>query len=129
MRSPFAEAERERLVCAMLPDVPFDGWTSRALRQGARRCGIAADEAAALFPRRAPDMVAAFSHWADCRMLERLEQAEAMPDSLSRRVALCGCVSRHIRPAVHRLAWSAQRGQFPRNTELKLLHCPTRRGS
>lgn len=88
MRSPFAERERERLIEAILPDVPFDGWTTRALRGAARRVEIPVDEAIALFPRGAPDLIAAFSHWADRQMLERLEKVGAEPVSLSRRVAL-----------------------------------------
>src|ERR1051325_1364254 len=83
MGSRFAERERERLICAMLPDVPFDGWTTRALRHGARRCGITAAEAGALFPRGAADMIAEFSHWADRQMLERLEAESSEPASLS----------------------------------------------
>jgi ubiquinone biosynthesis protein COQ9 len=88
MRSPFADAERERLIAAILPDVPFDGWTGKALRHAARRIDIPAAEAVALFPRGAPDMIAAFSHWADKEMLARLEAAPVEPVSLSRRVAL-----------------------------------------
>jgi ubiquinone biosynthesis protein COQ9 len=97
MRSPFADSERERLIQAMLPDVPFDGWSTRALRGAARRAGIPYQEAAALFPRGAPDMVASMSHWADRQMLQRLETAllqapgqapGAEPLGLSRRVAL-----------------------------------------
>jgi len=88
MRSPLAERERERLIAAILPDVPFDGWSQRALRGAAHRAGIPLDEAIALFPRGAPDMIAAFSHWADRQMLERLETAFAEPVGLSRRVAL-----------------------------------------
>ncbi|HEV8679596.1 MAG TPA: COQ9 family protein [Stellaceae bacterium] len=87
MRSPFAERERDRLIAAMLPDVAFDGWHDAALRAAARRAGIPAGEASALFPRGAPDLIAAFSDWADRQMLERLA-ATALPDSLSRRVAL-----------------------------------------
>ena len=88
MRSPFVEAEREQLIAAILPDVPFDGWTTRALRHAARRVDIPAAEAVALFPRGAADLVAAFSHWADEQMVERLEAAPGEPVSLSRRVAL-----------------------------------------
>ncbi len=89
MRSPFAEHERERLIAAILPDVPFDGWSRRALRHAAQRADIPAGEATALFPRGAPDLIAAFSHWADAQMLERLErEISAEPASLSRRVAL-----------------------------------------
>lgn len=93
MRSPFADSERERLIQAILPDVPFDGWSRRALRGAARRAGIPYEEAVALFPRGAPDMVAAMSHWADRQMLHRLETAllqtqGAEPLGVSRRVAM-----------------------------------------
>ena len=75
MRSPFAERERERLIGAMLPDVAFDGWSRHALRNAARRADIPVGEALALFPRGAPDLIAAFSHWADLQMLEQLQVA------------------------------------------------------
>jgi ubiquinone biosynthesis protein COQ9 len=93
MKSPFADGERERLIQAILPDVPFDGWSRRALRSAARRTDIPYEEATALFPRGAPDMVAAMSQWADRQMLYRLETAlmpapDAEPLGLSRRVAL-----------------------------------------
>jgi ubiquinone biosynthesis protein COQ9 len=88
MRSPFADHERDRLIAAILPDVPFDGWSRRALRGAAHRAGVSFEEAAALFPRGAPDLIAAFSHWADRQMLERLQGAVAEPAGLSHRVAL-----------------------------------------
>src|SRR5881227_1545582 len=72
----------------MLPDVAFDGWTTRALRNAARRIDIPAGEAIALFPRGTPDLIAAFSHWADRRMLERLDTESILSLSLSRRIAL-----------------------------------------
>ena len=88
MRSPFADSERDRLIAALLPDVAFDGWSRHSLRMAARRTGIPVGEAMALFPRGAPDMVAAFSRWADRQMLDRLEATPVEPVSLSRRVAL-----------------------------------------
>jgi ubiquinone biosynthesis protein COQ9 len=88
MKSPFADRERERLIETMLPDVAFDGWSRKALREAAKRTGVPIGEAEALFPRGAPDMVAAFSRWADRQMLDQLEHATAEPVSLSRRVAL-----------------------------------------
>lgn len=87
MKSPLADTERDRLVVAMLPDVPFDGWSQHALRLAAERIGIPVAEAGALFPRGAVDMVAAFSRWADRQMLDRLEAAPPEPLSLSRRIA------------------------------------------
>ena len=87
MRSPFAERERERLIEAILPNVPFDGWSRRALRQAAQRVQIPASEALALFPRGAADLVAEFSRWADRQMLERLAREADETLGLSRRVA------------------------------------------
>src|SRR5438477_652788 len=87
MKSPLADAERDRLIAAMLPDVPFDGWSQHALRVAAERIGMPVAEARALFPRGAIDMVAAFSRWADRQMLDRVEAAPPEPLSLSRRIA------------------------------------------
>jgi ubiquinone biosynthesis protein COQ9 len=88
MKSPFADRERDRLIEAILPDVAFDGWSRRAIRFAAQRTGLPIGEAEALFPRGAPDLLAAFSNWADRQMLERLDAATVEPVSLSRRVAL-----------------------------------------
>ena len=88
MKSPFAERERDRLIAAMLPDVAFDGWTRHALRNAARRIEMPPGEAIALFPRGAPDLISAFSRWADRQTLARLETEEVEPGSLSRRIAL-----------------------------------------
>ena len=88
MRSPFAERETEKLIAALLPDVAFDGWTRHALRNAARRADSPVGEAIALFPRGAPDLIAAFSRWADLQMIERLTAMPVEPVSLSRRVAL-----------------------------------------
>jgi ubiquinone biosynthesis protein COQ9 len=88
MKSPLAESDRDRLIEAILPDVPFDGWSMAALRNAARRCGIDESAARALFPRGAPDLVAAFSRWADHRMLERLEAARLDELSTAPRIRL-----------------------------------------
>src|SRR6185437_5075366 len=73
MRSPLAERQRAGLIEAMLPDVPFDGWSRAALRAAARRTGTPVPEALALFPGGPADFAACFSRWADRRMLDRLE--------------------------------------------------------
>jgi ubiquinone biosynthesis protein COQ9 len=73
MKSPLAEDQRAALIEAMLPNVPFDGWSRPALRAAARRIGMPADEALALFPNGAAELVACFSRWADLRMFDRLE--------------------------------------------------------
>src|SRR5215471_9643316 len=73
MRSPLAESQRNALIEAMLPDVPFDGWSRAALRAAARRVGMSAAEAMALFSGNPSDFIACFSRWADRHMLDRLE--------------------------------------------------------
>jgi ubiquinone biosynthesis protein COQ9 len=73
MRSPLAERQRAGLIEAMLPDVPFDGWSRAALRAAARRTGTPVPEALALFPGGPADFAACFSRWADRGMLDRLE--------------------------------------------------------
>ena len=54
----------------MLPHVPFDGWTRRALRAGLADIGMAPEDAEQLFPGGAADMIEAFCDWADRRMEE-----------------------------------------------------------
>ncbi|HXC26537.1 MAG TPA: COQ9 family protein [Stellaceae bacterium] len=86
MKSPLAEHDRDRLIEAILPDVAFDGWSHGALRSAARRLDMPAEEALALFPRGAPDIVAAFSAWADRRMLDRFEATASETAGTASRV-------------------------------------------
>ena len=62
--------ERDAAIEAMLPHVPFDGWTKRALKAGIRAAGMPADEADLLFPLGSVDMIETFSDLADRRMEE-----------------------------------------------------------
>lgn len=82
--------EQERrwaLIAAVLPDVPFDGWSRGAIAAAAKRLGWDEADAAALFPRGPRDVVAGFSRWADQRMLAALagQNLEAM--TLRERIA------------------------------------------
>lgn len=88
MNSPLAADQRAALIEAMLPDVPFDGWSRPALRAAARRVGMAPEEALALFPRGAADLVAAFSRWADRRMLDRFASLPQGELRTAERIAL-----------------------------------------
>ena len=62
--------ERDAAVEAMMPNVPFDGWTIRSLRSGLTAAGLPEDEATILFPGGAADMIAVFCDLADRRMTE-----------------------------------------------------------
>ena len=70
MSPPERGAERDAAIPALLPHVPFDGWTFRAVRAGLADIGAAPEDAAQLFPGGAPDMIEAFGDWADRRMEE-----------------------------------------------------------
>jgi ubiquinone biosynthesis protein COQ9 len=70
MRAPERSPERDAAIEAMLPSVPFDGWTSRALRTALASIGAAPEDAEMLFPGGAADMVEAFCDLADRRMAE-----------------------------------------------------------
>ena len=59
----------------MLPHVPFDGWTRRALRRGLADIGVPPEEAELLFPGGAADMIEAFCDWADRRMEDGCRRA------------------------------------------------------
>ncbi|SRR5712691_2840230 len=87
MRSPLTESQRGALIEAMLPDVPFDGWSRATLRAAARRIGMPAAEALAFFDDGPADFVACFSRWADRRMLDRLETAPLEQLRVPKRVA------------------------------------------
>jgi ubiquinone biosynthesis protein COQ9 len=70
IRPPERLPERDAAIDAMLPHVPFEGWTVRALRSGLLAAGLPEDEATILFPGGAADMIAVFCDLADRRMME-----------------------------------------------------------
>ncbi len=81
---PERMAERDAAIMGMLPNVPFDGWTKRALRAGVRDAGLPADEADLLFPLGTADMIETFCDLADRRMADA---AADLPETrLSARV-------------------------------------------
>ena len=88
MKSPLAESQRAALIEAMLPEVPFDGWSRAALRAAARRIGVPSAEALALFPDGPADFAACFSRRADGHMLDRLESLPLDQLRVPERVAL-----------------------------------------
>lgn len=78
---------KDRLLLAVLPNVPFDGWSVAALRAGARSLGITEAEALALFPRGGPELVEGFSQWADRAMLAAVSNADFEALKVRERIA------------------------------------------
>lgn len=85
MQPPERLAERDQAIEAMLVNVPFDGWTKRALLAGVRAAGMPDDEADLLFPLGAADMIATFCDLADRRM-EEAAITEVAEERFSARV-------------------------------------------
>lgn len=76
------DPERDAVIDALLPQVPFDGWTTKALRQALVSIGQHPDDAPLLFPGGAAEMITAFCALAD----ERMEQAAAEADLAAYRI-------------------------------------------
>jgi ubiquinone biosynthesis protein COQ9 len=96
-------ARKDALLAALLPDVPFDGWTDAAMRAAARRIGMRDDERDTLFPEGPRAAVRWFSHWADRLTLETMAARPLDDMKLARRIAL-GVMTRLRLLAPHREA-------------------------
>jgi ubiquinone biosynthesis protein COQ9 len=108
---PKRSPERDAAIEALLPNVPFDGWTRTALRRAA------GPDADLLFPDGAAGMIEAYCDWADRRMenaAASLNLAEQrLPARVRALIALRLEQNRPYREAIRRaLAVLA----LPRNT-------------
>jgi ubiquinone biosynthesis protein COQ9 len=79
-RSP----ERDAAIDALLPNVPYQGWTLAALRTGLAPAGLDPADAPLLFPGGEHDMIEAYVDLADRRMEEAA--AAIVEPRLTRRV-------------------------------------------
>ncbi|HBX93320.1 MAG TPA: COQ9 family protein, partial [Hyphomonas sp.] len=55
-----SEVLRFRWLDAMLPDVPFDGWTEATAARAAKQAGLSEGEQALAAPNGVPDLIDAF---------------------------------------------------------------------
>jgi len=80
--------QRDKLIAAAMPHVPFDGWSVTALRAGARDLGLPDGDVEELFPGGVRQAVRHFSHWADRRMLAALGEVDLTELRIREKVAL-----------------------------------------
>jgi ubiquinone biosynthesis protein COQ9 len=80
--------ERDRLLLAALPHVPFDGWGQRTLERAADSAGLERDAVRRLFPEGATSAIVHFMDLADRQMLADLAQQELAGIKTRERVAL-----------------------------------------
>ena len=105
--------ERDAAIDAILPNVPFDGWTLRSLRMAA------GPDADLLFPGGAADMVEAFCDLADRRMEEGAAALDLAGKGLSARVrAVLALRLEQNRPARDAVRRAVAVLALPRNARL-----------
>ena len=94
---------KDALLAAMLPDVPFDGWTEAALARAAERVGLDRAELCSLCPGGPRDLVVWFSHWADRETMRALEARDLSALKVRERIS-AGVQARLAVLAPHREA-------------------------
>jgi ubiquinone biosynthesis protein COQ9 len=78
---------KDALLSALLPNVPFDGWTRAAMRAAAAKAGIDLAELPLLFPRGPRDAAAWFSNWADRQTVAELKRRRIGALKIRERIA------------------------------------------
>lgn len=79
--------ERDAVVAAMLPHVPFDGWTEACARSAIEAAGLGGIDPRALFPGGAIDMVIHYADLADRQMLLALAERDLPGMRIRDRIA------------------------------------------
>lgn len=65
---------QDRLIIAVLPNIPFDGWSWAAIDAGARALDLEPADGQRCFPDGPRDAMAHFSDWADRQVLRIIER-------------------------------------------------------
>jgi len=112
------DAERDTVIDALLPQIPFDGWTSKALRQALASLGLHPDDAPLVFPGGAGEMISAYAALADERMVAAALAADLAAYRVPARVRAIIAIrleqQRENREAIRRaLAWLAVPANAP----------------
>ena len=74
-----AETTRDDLIRAMLPHIPFDGWSDSAISMAAEDLGLSPEEAGNLLPGGVMDAIDGFTDMADRDMATSLDALEPRP--------------------------------------------------
>jgi ubiquinone biosynthesis protein COQ9 len=80
-------AQRAALLGAMLPHVPFDGWSETALKAAADEAGVSREMVKVLCPRGPVDMAVAYHRAGDRAMRDRLTATDLSAMRFREKVA------------------------------------------
>lgn len=81
------EGDRIRLVEAIMPHVPFDGWTDTAMRAGAEDLGIELARAINAFPGGMAEVLAFNHRRQDARMIEAMSRGDLATAKIRDRIS------------------------------------------
>ena len=106
------DPQRDAIIDALLPQVPFDGWTVKSLRQALAAIGEPPEDAPLYFPDGAGEMIEAFCALSDARMEAEAAQAGLaafrMPARIRTIIAIRLEQNRGHKEAIRRaLSWLA----------------------
>lgn len=107
-----SDPERDAVIDALLPQVAFDGWTMKSVRQALVSLGKHPDDAPLLFPGGTGEMITAYCALADERMEQEAAATELstlrVPARVKAVIALRLQQNRDNKEAIRRaLAWLA----------------------
>ncbi len=80
------DVDRAAMIDALLPQIPFDGWTYKSLRQALVSLGQHPDDAKLFFPDGPGEMIEAFCKLSDERMAEAAVAADLAAYRIPARV-------------------------------------------
>lgn len=87
MTLPPSSALRARWLEALLPQVPFDGWTEKAAQSAAETAGLDAGQQALAAPNGVRDLVEAFFEAAEQKTRETLAEADLQTLGVREKIA------------------------------------------
>jgi len=110
-----SDPDRDEVILALLPQVAFDGWTMKSVRQALVSLGRHPDDAPLLFPGGTAEMIAAYCELADERMTGGAEFAGLrVPARVKALIARRFEQNREYKEAIRRaLAWLALPANAP----------------
>lgn len=105
---------RKRWLAAMLPHIPFDGWTEAAMKTAAEDAGLSADEQAFAAPDGLNDLMRTFFDQAEERTREAIHSVDLEPLRVRDRVKV-GVMAwlEALAPNKEAVRRAAQRGFMP----------------
>jgi len=84
---PLPHPDADRFIEALVPHIPFDGWSSAAIRLAAEDCGLSPIEIDGLFPDGLPQMVEYYLDKRDRDLEERLAAENLTEMRIRERIA------------------------------------------